>query len=172
MTGTGRGEEDSVGPGAKMPFDRVVDRHGATVLRVCRSILRPADADDAWSETFLSALLAWPSLDPDTDLEAWLVTVARRKAVDVVRGDRRRAVPVEVLPEPPAGPSFDEVLARDDELLTAVRALPDRQRAAVVAHHLEGLSHDEVAAATGRSSAAVRRASSDGIAALRTRLTS
>ena len=148
-------------------FDRVVEQHGLTVLRVCRSVLPPADADDAWSETFLAALVAWPALPEDTDVEAWLVTVARRKAIDVRRGQARRALPVETLPEPPAPRAFDEVIARDDELLGAVRDLPHRQRVAVVGHHLAGLSHREVADATGVSHDAARRAASDGVAALR-----
>lgn len=152
------------------PFDRAVEQHGVTVLRVCRALLPPADADDAWSETFLAALVAWPGLPPGTNVEAWLVTVARRKALDVLRGQARRALPVETLPEPPAPRPFDEVLARDDELLDAVRGLPHRQRVAVVGHHLAGLSHREVAEATGVSHDAARRAASDGVAALRTAL--
>ncbi len=37
------------------PFELIVAEHGPTVLRVCRAVLDPADADDAWSETFLAA---------------------------------------------------------------------------------------------------------------------
>ena len=64
--------------------------HGATVLRVCRAVLGPADADDAWSETFLAALKAYPRLPADANVEAWLVTIAHRKAIDVTRAPRRR----------------------------------------------------------------------------------
>ena len=46
----------------KQPFEAVVTQHGATVLRVCRAVLGPADADDAWSEAFLSAMRAYPDL--------------------------------------------------------------------------------------------------------------
>jgi len=154
------------------PFDRVVELHGTTVLRVCRALLEPTDADDAWSETFLAALVAWPDLPSDVNVEAWLVTVARRKALDVIRARGRRPQPVEHLPEPGAdgessSAAFDEVLARDDALLRAVRSLPEGQRDAVVLHHLAGLSHLEVAELTGRSHAACRRSAADGVAALR-----
>ena len=154
------------------PFDRVVELHGTTVLRVCRALLDPTDADDAWSETFLAALVAWPDLPSDVNVEAWLVTVARRKALDVIRARSRRPQPVEHLPEPEPGSgassaAFDEVLARDDALLRAVRSLPEGQRDAVVLHHLAGLSHLEVAELTGRSHAACRRSAADGVAALR-----
>ena len=64
----------------KKPFEQIVDEHGPTVLRVCRAVLGPADAEDAWSETFLSALKAYPDLDPDANVEAWLVTIAHRQA--------------------------------------------------------------------------------------------
>ena len=67
----------------KSPFETVVSAHGGTVLRVCRAVLGPADADDAWSETFLSAMKAYPGLPADANVEAWLVTIAHRKAIDV-----------------------------------------------------------------------------------------
>ena len=75
------------------PFEAVVRRHGPTVLRVCRAVVGPDAADDAWSETFLAALRAYPALPPGSNLEAWLVTIAHRKAVDQLRAATRRAVP-------------------------------------------------------------------------------
>ena len=40
----------------KQPFSEVVCHHGPTVMRVCRAMVGPVDADDAWSETLRSAL--------------------------------------------------------------------------------------------------------------------
>ncbi|WP_304364095.1 RNA polymerase sigma factor, partial [Georgenia sp. 311] len=88
----------------KPPFEEVVAHHGATVLRVCRAVVGPHDADDAWSETFLAALRAYPALPAGANLEAWLVTIAHRKAVDVLRARARRPRPAEHLPEPPGPP--------------------------------------------------------------------
>ena len=85
----------------KQPFEAIVAAHGGTVLRVCRAVLGP-DADDAWSETFLSAMKAYPDLPADANVEAWLVTIAHRKAIDVTRAAARRAVPV-AEPRNPAG---------------------------------------------------------------------
>src|SRR5690625_2107398 len=83
----------------KHPFERAVEGHGETVLRVCRAVLGPgADAVDAWSETFLAALRSWPELPDDTNVEAWLVRVARRKAIDITRARARHAVPTDDLP--------------------------------------------------------------------------
>ncbi len=82
----------------KQPFEAVVSQHGRTVLRVCRAILGAADADDAWSDTFLSALEAYPRLPVDANVEAWLVTIAHRKAIDVTRRAGRRPMPVAEVP--------------------------------------------------------------------------
>jgi RNA polymerase sigma factor (sigma-70 family) len=148
----------------KQPFEAVVADHGATVLRVCRAILGPADADDAWSETFLAALRAYPQLPGEANVEAWLVTIAHRKAIDVTRAAARRAVPVAEVPEQP-GPSAAD--GRDADLADALAALPRRQREAVAYHYLAGLPYADVAAVTGSSTDAARRAAADGIARLR-----
>lgn len=149
----------------KRPFEQVVAQHGPTVLRVCRAVLGPADAEDAWSDTFLAALRAYPDLPDDANVEAWLVTIAHRKAIDVTRAHRRRPVVVDRLPERPTAQGRPEDW--DGDLWQALAALPERQRLAVAYHHLAGLPYREVAAVVGGSEDAVRRAASDGIAKLR-----
>jgi RNA polymerase sigma factor (sigma-70 family) len=155
----------------KQPFEAVVARHGATVLRVCRAVLGAADADDAWSETFLSAMKAYPDLPDGANVEAWLVTIAHRKAIDVTRAAARRPVPVAQAPGEVAAEdanpesSIDREL--DGDLSEAVAGLPTRQRHAVAYHYLAGLPYAEVAAIIGGSTDAARRAAADGIAAIR-----
>jgi RNA polymerase sigma factor (sigma-70 family) len=148
----------------KQPFEAVVAEHAGTVLRVCRAVLGPADADDAWSETFLSALRAYPRLPADANVEAWLVTIAHRKAIDVTRRAARRAVPVAEVPNRPADQPPDEW---GGDLTRSLAALPRKQRFAVAYHYLAGLPYDDVAAIIGGSGTAARRAAADGIANLR-----
>ncbi len=148
----------------KQPFEKVVALHGPTVLRVCRAVLDPVDAEDAWSETFLAALQAYPELPADANLEAWLVTVAHRKAIDITRARSRHAIPVDEVPERPAAETAD---GRDLDLLDALRALPRKQRETVAYHYLGGLPYQEVATILGGTAAAARRAAADGIATLR-----
>lgn len=148
------------------PFEHAVRDHGATVLRVCRAVLGAGpDADDAWSETFLSALRAWPELPQDANVQAWLVRIAQRKAIDVVRG--RRAVPTDTAPDSPS--TLGVPGANDPDLWAAVAALPERQRLAIGYHYLGGLPHTETAALIGGSPDAVRRAAADGLKTLRLR---
>jgi RNA polymerase sigma factor (sigma-70 family) len=150
----------------KLPFEAIVQQHGATVLRVCRAVLGPVDADDAWSETFVSAIKAYPSLPEDANVEAWLVTIAHRRAIDAVRSKVRRAVPVAEAGRHVATETEFE-RPPDGDLQAALAALPDKQRYAVAYHYLAGLPYREIAIVLGGTPEAARRAAADGIATLR-----
>ncbi len=152
----------------KRPFEQIVTEHGPTVLRVCRALLARPDADDAWSETFLAALRAYPELPPDANIEAWLVTIAHRKAIDAWRADGRRPQPMAEPPEPPRR-DRDGDADTNEALWKTWRNLPDKQRQAVALHHVAGLPYSEVAELLGGSAAAARRAAADGVATLRRR---
>jgi RNA polymerase sigma factor (sigma-70 family) len=147
----------------KQPFEAVVAAHGSAVLRVCRAVLGTVDAEDAWSETFLSAMKAYPDLPADANVEAWLVTIAHRKAIDVTRAAGRRAIPTDDLPETATNPAAEH----DPDLADALARLPAKQQHAVAYHYLAGLPHAQVAAILGGSTDAARRAAADGIATLR-----
>jgi RNA polymerase sigma factor (sigma-70 family) len=146
------------------PFEQVVTEHGAVVLRVCRALVGPQDAEDAWSETFLAALAAYPRLRADSNIRGWLVTIAHRKAIDRLRANQRAPVPVERLPE---AASTDGVPDSDPGLWHALAALPDKQRGAIAYHYVADLPYAQVAGLLNTSEAAARRAAADGIAKLR-----
>jgi len=147
------------------PFEKVVARHAGTVLRVCRVLLGVHDAEDAWSETFLAALRAYPDLPGTANTEAWLVTIAHRKAIDVLRARKRQPVPVEEVPE--AATALGVPGDEDADLWQAVAALPDKQRQAVAYHYVAGLPYAEIAVILGGTTDAARRAAADGIRNLR-----
>lgn len=162
------------------PFEQIVAEYGPLVLRVCRAVVGPADAEDAWSETFLAALKAYPRLPEDARVEAWLVTIAHRKAIDAARANARRPIAVGEVPEPSAAPggaaatdaepASGELWAGDlwaGDLWDALKSLPQRQRSAVAYHYLVGLPYKEIAAITGGTTDAARRAAADGIRSLR-----
>jgi RNA polymerase sigma factor (sigma-70 family) len=150
---------------SQKPFEEVVAEHGATVLRVCRAVVGPVDAEDAWSETFLAAMRAYPRLRADSNIEAWLVTIAHRKALDHVRAASRRPIATDVLPECPAKASDPE--GEDAGLWGALEALPRKQRQTIAYHYLAGMPYAQVAHIVGGSQDAARRAAADGIATLR-----
>ncbi|MGO4383110.1 RNA polymerase sigma factor [Specibacter sp. RAF43] len=179
MSAARRGPADSL-----PPFEVVVTTHGPAVLRVCRALVGMQDADDVWQETFLAALRAYEPSGGIGNLEAWLVTIARNKAMDHHRRSARLPVPAGFAGDRDAfGPHGAGEAGGADDVVGAVEAgedaalvwgalggLPPKQREAVVYRHLAGLSYAAVAGLLGNSEAAARRAAADGMKALRARL--
>jgi RNA polymerase sigma factor (sigma-70 family) len=146
------------------PFQRFLDAHAPHVQRFLVAAVGRNDADDCFQETFLSALRAYPRLQHGTNLRAWVLTIAHRKAIDSHRGRARRAVPTENVPERPAREPTD----RDPELWAAVRALPPKQRDAVLLRYVNDLPHADIGTVLGCSEEAARRSVHEGVKQLRT----
>jgi RNA polymerase sigma factor (sigma-70 family) len=120
------------------------------------------DADDVFQETFLAAMRAYPRLRPDSNLQAWVLTIAHRKALDHHRARARRPVPGEV-PEV----AVTDAEPTDDELWNQVRALPPKQRGAVALRYAADLGYEAIGQALGTSADAARRNVHEGIKKLR-----
>jgi len=148
---------------SKPPFQQLIDVHSADVLRFLRASVGSNDAEDCYQETFISALRAYPRLRDASNLRAWLLTIAGRKAIDHHRGRARRAVPVEHVPEQ----AVNDAGPRDDFLWEAVRALPPKQRAAVVCRFANDLAYAEIGTVLECSEEAARRNVFEGLRALR-----
>lgn len=151
----------------KAPFEQIVHEYGLNVLRVCRAVLDEHRAQDAWSETFLSALKAYPSLADDANVLAWLVRIARRKAIDELRRQRPELsweqLPEKMLEKDVLAQSVVENL----QLWQQVGLLPEKQRLVIAYRYLGGLDYAQIAQILSGSEAAARRAASDGIKKLR-----
>ena len=156
------------------PFQRFLDAHRDDVLRFLVASVGRHDADDAFQETFISALRAYERLRPGSNLRAWVLTIAHRKALDVHRARRRRPLPVAELddgarPVPGATTDTHDGASGDDHW-ELVRGLPPRQRAVLTLRYAADLTHAEIAQALGCSEEAARRAASDGLKTLRQEL--
>jgi RNA polymerase sigma factor (sigma-70 family) len=138
------------------PFQSFMEEHRTYVYRFLLATVGPAEADDTFQETFLSALRAYPKLEHDRNLRGWILAIAARKAIDAARGRARRATPVAAVPEVAHhsgnGQPFDEA----DPLWQAVRALPQRQRVALVHRVILDRPYDELASAMGTTVEAAR----------------
>jgi RNA polymerase sigma factor (sigma-70 family) len=145
------------------PFQTLIDEHATAVMAVLRGAVGREGAEDAFQETFLAALRAYPQLRDTGNLRGWLVTIAHRKAIDHHRAKGRAPVPVaDVREEGISDPDL-----ADREVWTAVAALPPKQRAAVTLRFASDLPHEEIAAALGCSPEAARRSLHEGLKRLR-----
>jgi RNA polymerase sigma factor (sigma-70 family) len=154
-------------------FAEIVERHGGLVYAACRRVLGGAAlADDAFQATFMILGKKAGKLSRRSSVAGWLaitaVNVARRTATSEGRrrareeeASRMRAASREDGPQPTTAlGDLDAALAR----------LPERQREAVLLHHLEGRTLSEVATLTGVSERAAKWRAADGLERLRKRL--
>src|SRR5271167_553447 len=130
------------------PFQRFLDAHRDAVWRFLVSSVGYSDADDCFQETWLAALRAYPRLRADSNLRAWVLTIAHRKALDTHRRRARHAVPVDDVAAL-GGAAGGEAPPRDEALWAAVHSLPPRQRAAVLLRHSADLPHRDIAGVLG-----------------------
>ncbi len=144
------------------PFESFYEEHRDAVLRELRRLLgSAAAAEDAYQETFLRALRAYGRLRHAENLRAWVLTIARRVAVDQLR--RRERPPEAAEPALDRRPAYAELGELAD-------GLPRKERAAVVLRYGYDLSYAAIGAALGSSEQAARQAASSGVRRLRRRM--
>jgi|SRR5215208_2817966 len=147
------------------PFQAALDEHHDAVARFLVATVGRQEAEDCLQETLLSALRAYPRLRPGSNVRAWMLTIARNKALDSHRVRARQPVPVG--DAEPGGTAVMDGGSPDEELWGAVRELPPKQRAAVVLRYVNDLSHREIAGVLDCSEAAARRSLHEGLTKLR-----
>ncbi|MGH2954011.1 MAG: RNA polymerase sigma factor [Solirubrobacterales bacterium] len=149
------------------PFQAFIDEHREPVLAFLRAMVGPSDADDCFQETFIAALRAYERMD-GRHPRAWVMTIARRKAIDHHRARARRPEPRAQPPEPAARDPRDGGEGEGaGEIWAAVADLPAGQRAAVALRYAADLSYREIGEALDCSEEAARRRVSDAHRALR-----
>ena len=141
------------------PFERFYEEHRDDVFRLLAGHLGRERAEDAFQETFLRALRAYPSLRHTRSLRAWVLTIAERVAID----EHRRRRPEGELPEQEVWAEWPAFA----ELEHLAGRLPPTERAAVVLRYGYDLDYQQIAAALGSSAEAARQAASSGVRRLR-----
>jgi RNA polymerase sigma factor (sigma-70 family) len=150
------------------PFQVLIDDHAPELHRFLVASIGPDLAEDCLQETLISALRAYPRLRHGRNLRAWLYTIAHNKATDAVRRAMRRPVSVALDGLSPAvEPRQAAHEPVDDGLWLQVRALPGKQRAAVVHRFVMDLDYRSIGELMGTSEEAARQNVSAGLKRLR-----
>jgi RNA polymerase sigma factor (sigma-70 family) len=149
-------------PSPVPPFERFYLEQRDVVLGFLRRRLGPNGAEDAFQETFLRALRAYPRLKHGEHLRAWVLTIAARLVIDSGRRSRPLTDKLPDLPVEDGRPAYAQLEHLAD-------GLPATERAAVVLRYGYDLHYDDIATALGSSPDAARQAASSGIRRLRAR---
>lgn len=131
--------------GEQAAFSELVRRHQRRAYAVARAIvINHEDAEDAVQEAFLHAYRAIDRFLPDQAFGAWLHRIVANAALDATR--RRKVRDADELPETVASPFKDPAEKSElrQRLTEALNTLPQRQRAVIVLHDVEGYKHAEI----------------------------
>jgi RNA polymerase sigma factor (sigma-70 family) len=146
---------------AGVPFAADQERSGERLLATpdCYTRLRPVlrsylrrfvpadDVDDVVQASFVDLWRTRARYDPARSLEAWALTIARRRAVDYLRSRPLPAAPLSDLAEPAGDDGRDHAarIADAAELRGALSALPWPQREAIELAYYGDLTQREIA---------------------------
>src|SRR5260370_10494323 len=114
------------------------ERHALAARRLARQIVQPVDVEDVVAETFMRVLSTLRrGLGPAAAFRPYLLTAVRRRAIDVLCGQRRQTPTNDADLQDPGEPFEDPAIASSERsaIARAFLSLPDR-RSAVPSHTL------------------------------------
>jgi RNA polymerase sigma-70 factor (ECF subfamily) len=148
-----------VGQGSRDALGMLVQRHQARVVGLAFRFLGRWDAaDDVAQDVFVRVWRAAATFRPEAQFTTWLYRLASNLCWDRRRQAARELRLRSTAPAPGSADPPSATLESRDRIARvqqAVAALPDRQRLAVILHRYQGLTHNEIADATGWSQSAV-----------------
>lgn len=110
-----------------------------------------ADVDDVLQRVFYELWRVHERYDPSLPLRAWVLSIARKRAIDHLRKRRDVIVPLEAMREITGddGRETAERMVWADEVRTALRMLSDEQRTVIELAYFGGFTQSEVATTLG-----------------------
>lgn len=144
--------------GDERAFATIVERYRQAVFAVAwRMTYEASRAEDFTQEVFLRLWRKLDQFDTTRPLGPWLMTLATRTCINLVKKKRLPTVSIHGEPdeadwrEPPdEAPRADEVVEKAEmleRLEAAIAELPETYRVAVTLRHVHGLSYKEIARA-------------------------
>ena len=144
-------------------FAEIFEARRPLVHSLAYRLVGPNDCDDVVMETYLKAWRGLRSFQGRASLNTWLCRIARNCALDFLRrrgraearqvswSDPEEGPTVEDLPDARASRPDREAAVHElgDALNEAIGQLSDEHRTAIVLREVDGLSYNEIAAATG-----------------------
>jgi RNA polymerase sigma-70 factor (ECF subfamily) len=146
--------------GDESAFEELIRTHSRRLFAVAHGVLQNgAEAEDVVQETFVKAWRMRRKVRDAERFEPWLTSIARNRALDILR--RRRSVPLDEdnsefpSQEPAPGSGLDDA-ERDAQVRRALAELPEHYREALSLRYLEGLDCRAIESAMGLSNGALR----------------
>jgi RNA polymerase sigma-70 factor, ECF subfamily len=149
-----------VAAGDRYALEAAFNQIGGAVKSVAQRVVRNETlAEDVVQETFLAYWRSPGSYQPDRGtLRTYLLTIAHRRAVDIVRSEQARSRREQIPPDPDSFDLEQEVLSRavSEEVRIALSELGTDEREAIAMAYLGGYSYVEAAQRLGAPEGTVK----------------
>ena len=156
-------------------LEKLYQRVATQLLAVLMRILRRRDlAEDALQDVFVRI---WQQAQQYDQIRgrplSWMISIARYRAIDLIRGQRRvvslveEELPVELIATDPASESIEESSRTQNALQHCLDLLSAPQQRCLVLAYQDGLSHDAVATSVGQPLGTVKSWIRRGLQTLR-----
>ena len=155
--------------GDREAFEMIIRTHSRTLFAIAYGILQNREeAEDVVQDSLVKAWKTrWRVRDPEK-FPAWLATIARHRAHDVFR--RRRVVPFTHQTIETNEPKTTDSAAIDQQLHSALAALPELHRAALTLRYFEEMDYRSIENMLGLTNGALRGILGRALASLRKQL--
>lgn len=119
---------------------------GPMVLGYLRRLVGPAEAEDVLQHTFIEVWRSWDRYDPERSIEAWVLAIARRRAIDALRR-RRTVLPLDAVGDVAGedGRQLADRYARAAQVRAALLRLPAEQREVLTLGYFADCPQAEIA---------------------------
>jgi RNA polymerase sigma-70 factor, ECF subfamily len=155
--------------GDREAFEMIIRAHSRTLFAIAYGILQSREeAEDVVQDSLVKAWKTrWRVRNPEK-FPAWLATIARHKSHDVFR--KRRTVPLPEQLTEPIEPEPTNTPALDQQLHSALAALPELHRAALTLRYFEEMDYRTIENTLGLSNGALRGILGRALASMRKQL--
>lgn len=142
-------------------YQALYDRYAKAMYNTClRIVNNSADAEDVLQEAFIVAFRGLDNFDCDAAFGSWLKRIVVNKAINKVKRERKRWLPIDETPvmglQEVDGVDEAEYAWKIDEIKRAIQELPDGYRTILCLHLLENYKHHEIAVMLDLSASTVR----------------
>ena len=142
-------------------FEAIAPSIRESIIRMTRR-LAPDNTDtgfpdDVAQDTLLKLWTQRDRLDSYRSIEALAMTIARNRAIDLLRSEKSGYhVSLDDYDSPDCGPSPDEATEAENRLTHIMASLPSAQQALIRMRHIEEMDIDDIANVTGSTPGAIR----------------
>jgi RNA polymerase sigma-70 factor (ECF subfamily) len=169
MDGSEREQYRAAIHGDREAFEMIIRIHSRTLFAIAYGILQNREeAEDAVQDSLVKAWKTrWRVRDPEK-FPAWLATIARNNAHDVFR--KRRTVPLPEQLTEPIEPEPTNTSALDQQLQSALAALPETHRMALTLRYFEEMDYRSIENTLSLTNGALRGILGRALASMRKQL--